>query len=59
MTGAPMPPELRRGRTPSLNSPCPYCQARPGARCTTPSGRRFTTPHPSRTALTSRTAPNP
>ncbi|MGW1840805.1 zinc finger domain-containing protein [Streptomyces sp. NPDC002067] len=44
-----MPPNLRRTRPAALTAPCPYCQAAPGARCTSPRGRTLTTPHPSRT----------
>lgn len=46
---APRPAELRRTPAPELATACPWCNARPGQRCTGRRGRTLPTSHPSRT----------
>lgn len=46
---APRPDSLRTTTANGLTVACPWCHARPGARCTGRRGRTLPAPHPSRT----------
>lgn len=46
----------RRPKPSELAVRCPWCNAPPGDRCTSPRGRQLPDSHPSRTAQTTTTA---